>query len=212
MAKRVLITGASSGIGRGLAIALSPGNHLLIHGQNVERLHETAKQCAAAAEIRQSHGDLTQGHNSLLAEFAQLQSGGPLIVVMNAGVFFPQPLADQAASSIDQTLKLNLLAPIHLTHALWPTLCEAGGKLILISSVAAHETYVGSSVYGASKAGLSHFGRTLALEAPAHVGVHIFEPGPIDTPLWQRQSFRPDGMRSVDDFVASILRECGLAE
>ncbi|MBL8047668.1 MAG: SDR family oxidoreductase [Chthonomonas sp.] len=210
MAQRVVVTGASSGIGRGLAVALAPGNHLLIHGQNRERLAETASLCGAANEIRSATSDLTMGFDSLLAEFAHLKSAAPIVLVHCAGVFFPQPLADMPLDRLHKTLALNLTAPIELTHTLWPRICEVGGKVLFVSSVAASTAFEGSTVYGASKAGLSQFARTLALEAPPTVGVHVFEPGPIDTPLWQRQSFRPDGMMSVDDLVDSMLRESGL--
>lgn len=204
---RVLITGASSGIGRGLARALAPGNKLLVTGRSAERLAEVAAETDAVQFLA---GDITECIEDLAQAAASLGTS-PLVLVLNAGVFASAPLNELSTPTVEESLKTNLLAPILLTKAVWPDLSQHGGKLIVISSIAARECYPGSTVYGATKAGLSHFARTLRLECPPNVSIHLFEPGAIDTPLWEHQSFRPEDMRSVEDFVNEVLTDSGLA-
>ena len=174
--KTVLVTGASRGIGKATAL------RCLEDGLEVIGLSTTARD------------DLPWTHYGLdLAKCdakAQLQGiitkHRPCRFVGNAGVLISGRLEDVDTNDFDRLMRVNLLSLMETAHLLLPVWKdEKFGRVVLIGSRAAlgKENRV---LYGASKAGVTGLGRTLALElAPHQVTVNVIAPGPIATDLFE---------------------------
>ena len=123
---RVLITGASGGIGRATSRQLAAvGAVLIVTGRSGDALQEVARETGAdplAADLtdpRQLEG---------LVRDVLERTGGIDVLVNNAGAGWAGRLADMDATAINELVALNLTAPIHLTHALLPSMLEQDGK------------------------------------------------------------------------------------
>lgn len=181
--KTLLVTGASSGIGRATAIACSQmGATLIITGRNELRLSET---------LTMLDGD---GHSQFLADLTDMAELSELIislpkldgVVSNAGIAKPLVLQLNEAEDVNETMQINALAPIHLTRLLLQNKkLNKGASLVYISSINGNNcAYIGSSIYAASKAALTGFVKSTALElAPRGIRVNCINPGMIETDL-----------------------------
>lgn len=184
--KRALITGASSGIGEAIAIALSSeGADVVVAGRNEQRttaVRDTLRDTGAVASA--VFGDLgtREGVQQLLD---QVQSIGEIdIVVNNAGIYRFLPTADTDEVLISEVLATNVTAPFLVAKALLPGMAERGfGRLINLSSVSAQLGAPISALYGASKAAVDAFTRAWAAEfGGPDVTINSVAPGPTLTP------------------------------
>jgi NAD(P)-dependent dehydrogenase (short-subunit alcohol dehydrogenase family) len=125
--KRALVTGAASGIGRGIALALArEGASLILWDLNeaelatlVDEVHELGVDAFATRVNLSNPAEITAGIHSLLEQF-----GGLDILVNNAGVAFYGPTHTMSAAQWDWLVGINLLAPIQITRELLPTLLQ----------------------------------------------------------------------------------------
>ena len=162
-----LVTGASGGIGRAIALALSAaGVSVAIgYGTNDAAAHELAGQITAAGgRAAALTADLAYAAEVMrLAEETEETFGQIDVLVSNAGVGRVQPLEGITISDFDDTLAVNLRAPFLLAQRLLPAMVKRGfGRLLFISSVAA---FTGGRVgphYAVSKAGLHGLTHSLA--------------------------------------------------
>lgn len=180
--KRILITGASSGIGRQTAIACADmGAQVLITGRNAERLTDTLSllkgeghQCFAA--------DLTSADDleALVANIETLDG-----VVHAAGISKLVPLRMVTPAHLQETLSTNTFAPIMLTKALVAKKRIAkGGSIVFVSALASHTGAMASTAYAASKGGIMSATRVAARElAKNGIRVNCICPGFVRTPL-----------------------------
>jgi len=188
--KRVLVTGASSGIGACTAELFAR------HGSRVGIQYHTGKEAAAhlrdtlsekGCEVILLRADLLRASSreGLVPLFIE-KAGGIDVLVNNAGgIIGPSHFLDLDARSWDDTLKLNLTAPYVLSREAFRYMKNhGGGRIINISSIAAW--YGGSETgihYGAAKSGLEAVTKTLARAgAPHRILVNAIQPGVIDTP------------------------------
>jgi short-subunit dehydrogenase len=150
--RRLLLTGASRGIGAALADAFAArGAQLALVARPSPQLDAVAERTGGTA-----YGcDLTD----LAALPALVERVGPVdVLVNNAGVSGVGWYVDRTLAEIDQVVTLNLLAPMHLSRLVLPGMLERGrGQVVNLSSMAAVFAPPGLAAYGASKAGLSHF-------------------------------------------------------
>lgn len=195
----VWITGASSGIGRALAIALAQsGRHVCISGRTTQRLEEVAHACrekGSAVEIV----PFDIGAESDRAEAIDtLRSRGivPDLLINNAGVSQRDEAVD-TDFSIDRTImEVNYLGAVHLTKAVLPEMIKRGeGTVAVVSSIAGFLPSRLRSSYNAAKAAQIAFFRTLRNEvARRGVTISIVIPGFVRTEVSQN-AFRGDGIR-----------------
>jgi NAD(P)-dependent dehydrogenase (short-subunit alcohol dehydrogenase family) len=181
-----LITGASRGLGRALAAALSDrGWRLVVDGRDGPRL------AAAVAGLRHPElvtavvGDVADpAHRAALADAA----GSSLrLLVNNASDLGPSPLprlADLPPQRLQQILTVNVVAPLATFQAVLPALRHGGGRVLDISSDAAVEPYAGWGGYGASKAALDQLSAVLAVEHP-DLRIYAVDPGDMATDMHQ---------------------------
>ena len=184
--RTALITGASRGLGRALATALSDrGWHLVVDGRDAERLGAAVAALAHPDRVTALPGDVADDrHRAALAEAV-----GPRLdlLVNNASELGPSPLpalADLRTDDLRHVLDVNVVAPLALVQALLPALRAAGGTIVDISSDAAVEAYGGWGGYGASKAALDQLTAVLAVENP-DLRIYAVDPGDMATDMHQ---------------------------
>ncbi len=170
---RVLLTGATGGIGHAIARAFAArGADLLISG----RRREVLEPLAAETGARPMPCDLAD-RAAVRALAAQL--GAVDVLVANAALPASGVLSELDQDEIDRMLEVNLRAPVALSRALVPGMVERGrGHLVFISSLAGKATSPASSLYSATKFGLRGFGLALRTDlASQGVGVSVVLPG-----------------------------------
>ncbi|MFO1455125.1 MAG: SDR family oxidoreductase [Steroidobacteraceae bacterium] len=178
---RILLTGASEGIGRALALELArQGARLALAARDATRLESAAQACRALdAEAHALPADLTdpQACDTLVAAAAQ-RLGGLDVLVNNAGATMWarfDALADLEV--FERLLRLNLLAPVRLTHAALPWLLQSRGLVVGVASVAGLTGVPERTAYAASKHALVGFLESLRIElAPRGIDVCIVAP------------------------------------
>lgn len=176
---RIVVTGASRGLGAALAKGLAAkGAKLLLVARGSSSSSPGAH--ALAADV----GD--PGAALAIAAAAQQLLGGVDVLINNASVLGPvplQPLLDTPAAAFEQALQVNLLGPFRLTQALaGPMALRGGGVVVNVTSDAATSAYPGWGAYSVSKAALEHLARIWAAELP-RVKFLTFDPGEMDTQM-----------------------------
>lgn len=187
--KRVLVTGASSGIGAELAERFAAAGAVVgICARRADRLEAVLERCRKRApESRMWVCDLAETDQvDELARLAKRALGGIDVLVNNAGVPKRKHVRALDARTVESLIRINYLSPIRLTLALLPEMLERGSGLIVnISSVAAVLSSPGEAAYDASKAALSVFSEAMAIDLwETGVRVLIAYPGVVDTELF----------------------------
>jgi len=199
-AKTALVTGASRGIGRGIATRLAADGVIVgVHyGFDKNAAQETVDAITAAggrafpvhAELGVP-GDAEALWSAFDAGAAQFEGEGLDILVNNAGVNGPGPIADVTAEGYEKVFALNLRAAFFITQ-LGLTRMRDGGRVVNISSGAAVLPWQQDPAYGMTKAALDHLTKSLAKElGPRGITVNSVGPGVIDTDMnasWLRAS------------------------
>lgn len=177
------ITGASSGLGRSLALLIARcGGHLVLSGRAAERLEPVAEHCRpAAASVQVVPFDLgTAGDPTRAAE--QLQR--PVDCLINNAGFSQRSLTTEAAIDLDeQVITANLLGTIALTKAVLPAMLQRGsGTIAVVSSIAGYAGVPHRSAYSAAKAGQIAYFDTLRVElSRTNISVAVVVPGFVRT-------------------------------
>lgn len=178
-----LVTGATSGIGREIALQLAErGVEVVVHGRSAERGVKTVRDIEnAGGRARFVAADLNDGDDvrRLAAE------AGPVdILVNNAGIYKFGATVETDDVTFDEHVNVNLRAPYILVQQLVPGMIgRGGGTVVNVSTVAASVPASGAGIYGASKAGLEQLTRVWADEfGGSGVRVNAVAAGPTDTP------------------------------
>ena len=184
-----LVTGASSGLGRHFATVLAQaGAVVAIAARRVDRLEELAANITAnggrALPVRM---DVTSAESVKLAlDNIEAKVGAPTIVVNNSGVAVNKPLLEQTEEDWDAVLDTNLKGAFLVSTEAARRMQRKGqgGSIINVASIVGLRTAGALSPYAASKAGLLHLTRNMALElARFNIRVNALAPGYIDTEL-----------------------------
>ena len=176
-----VITGGGTGIGRALALRLAEqGNAVLVVGRRAGPLDDLADRRAG---IEACPADVSTGEGQAALE-AAVGARPVRFLVHNAGVLTPVgPLLAQSAEAIRRSLAINVEAPIALTRLLRDRMGE-GGRILNISSGAAHRALPGWGAYCTSKAALYMVYEVLKQElAGTGIAIGSLRPGVVDTPM-----------------------------
>ncbi|MBK8120542.1 MAG: SDR family oxidoreductase [Sulfuritalea sp.] len=180
---RILLTGASGGLGEALAGQLSAaGAALLLTGRNADKLAAIA--LAAGAVCGRLPSDLATAEGIADAAAAARRFGANMLI-NNAGVGGFGLLESQDSAAVERILTTNLLVPVRLTHALLPWLKQQPAAAVVnIGSAFGSIPFAGFAAYSSAKAGLRGFSQALRRElADSSVRVIHIAPRAIDTPL-----------------------------
>lgn len=187
--RTALISGASAGIGAALAEGFAArGATVGICARRADRLAEVLERCRAhAPDSRSWTVDLSD--LDAVGDFARRaddELGGIDLLVNNAGIPKRRRVEATSDAELDQVVAINFLSPVRLTTALLPRMLERGrGQILNVSSVAARLSPPGEAAYAASKAALTAWSESLAVELwDTPVSVHLLNPGVVDTELF----------------------------
>ncbi|MFC9561589.1 SDR family oxidoreductase [Agromyces sp. NPDC056965] len=182
--KVVLVTGASSGIGRATALALSTaGARVAVGARRVDRLDSLVD--AAPGEAIALQLDVTDPASVARAVGETVERFGRLdALVNNAGLMQSGMILDADVREWQRMVDTNLLGSMYAVHAALPHLLETKGAVVQVSSTAARSASLGSGVYAATKFGISAFSESLRQEVTNRgVRVIVIQPGFVDTEL-----------------------------
>ncbi len=216
--QRALVTGATSGIGRAVALQLArDGAEVLVHGRDVARGAATVEEITTAG----GKASFVAADLGDAADVARLASevGEVDILINNAGISLFGPTAEFEVSAFDKMFASNVRAPFFLVAAFAPGMAARGhGNIVNLSSMAGGVGLVGGAAYGATKASLEAMTRAWAAEYSASgVRVNAIAPGPVYTPTPSgpefiaalgettpmRRASQPEEIAEVVGFLAS---------
>lgn len=195
--QRVLLTGATGGLGRAIAQAMAArGARVLVSDVDPVACEALAAELSPPGTALPA--DLSgAGAVQRLAE-AALRDGDVDVLVCNAGVQGPAgPLGDTTDADWDHVMDINLRSAVALSNTLAPHMARrGGGSIVLMASIAGLRGNRSIGLYGLSKAALAQLARNLAVEwGPQGVRANAISPGLIDTPLASAPMADADFMR-----------------
>lgn len=207
--KTILITGASSGIGRATAIECSKlGATCIITARNEERLNETLSQMEG------------KGHQMIVADIATqdgidtLVEQSPAIdgLVNNAGVSHTKPISFIKEEELNRIFSINTFAPIVLTKSLLKKKkMNVGGSIVFVSSAASINPDIANSIYSATKAAIASFSRSCAKELSVkQIRSNSVHPGMVETELVKNLIFSAEDLEN--DKAKYLLKRYGKPE
>ena len=213
--KTILVTGASSGIGRATAIECAKmGARIVLTGRNEVRLEETLLECSVFS-IQEAEGHLvipadlsTQEGIDALAEACPQIDG----LVNNAGITNTKPISFIKSDDLEKLFGTNAFAPILLTKALLKKKkIKNGASIVFVSSAASINPDVANSVYSATKAAIASFSRSCAKElATKAIRSNSIHPGMVQTELVENLTFDAEDL--ARDMARYPLKRYGKPE
>jgi len=213
--KVVLITGASSGIGKAMALDFArQGAHVGLMARREAHLREGKEAIASlGGKVAIAPCDVTEWAPTRDAiAFLENELGPTDLLVANAGVGLPTPLdAEGHARDSGLTMRVNVIGVIHALAAVIPGMVKRGqGHLAAISSLASYMAMPGESAYCASKAAVNVYMAALREQLrPKGIKVSTLCPGFITTPMTEKNDFAMPGLMSAEK--ASLLMIQALA-
>jgi NAD(P)-dependent dehydrogenase (short-subunit alcohol dehydrogenase family) len=186
--KVAVITGASKGLGRAMALALGEaGAQVALVSRNLDPLGDTAKAVRSAGGIAEvfradvaSEQQVAQLQKEVIQRFGKIQ-----ILINNAGINIRKQVTEFTLDEWNQVMDTNLTGAFLLCRAFVPDMKGQNyGRILNLTSIMSHVAIAGRTAYAASKTGLLGFTRALALElAPEKITVNGISPGPFATEL-----------------------------
>lgn len=223
--RRIVVTGASSGIGRELAVQLAgPGRTVWLVGRNEERLEEVAGRVrSAGAEARPLVLDLSDLEASSRVISEQFGGGAEIDeLYLSAAVSVFGEVRDLKLEDWQRVYRTDLLSYVQWIREVYAAMVERrSGRIVIVSSLSGYAGYPTAVPYAGMKAGLLGLFRSIDHEARRHgVEVHIASPGYVDTGIYEAAIYRGTdcektvqqiralgfGLMPAEDAAASILR------
>jgi NAD(P)-dependent dehydrogenase (short-subunit alcohol dehydrogenase family) len=196
--RSVLVTGASTGIGRATALRLDADGWRVFAGIRDPADGESLK-ADASERLLPVTLDVTEPEQiAAAAELIERKSEGGLDgLVNNAGVAVPGPLETIPLDDLRHQLEVNLVAYVAVTQAMLPQIRRAKGRIVFLASIGGRIAFPFGGPYHASKFATEAIGDVFRQELrPWGIEVAIIEPGSIDTPIWDR------GQRKAEEVEA----------
>jgi short-subunit dehydrogenase len=184
--RRVLVTGASRGIGEAIARrCASAGAALVLVARSEGQLRELAADVGGTWHT----ADLAdrEAVDGLIARIEA--DGGPIdVLVNNAGIELADAFVDMSAAGLEQIYRINLIAPVELCRQALPGMLERGrGHIVNVSSLSGVAPFPGLATYGSTKSGLTQFTAGLRADLKGRpIGTTLVELGPIPTGMLSR--------------------------
>ncbi|MFH6598153.1 SDR family NAD(P)-dependent oxidoreductase [Ectopseudomonas khazarica] len=220
--RTVVITGASSGIGFGLAKAfLAQGFNVVGNARSAERLEQARAQLGNPAGFVGVAGDIARPQTARQLIDAGIEAFGQVdVLVNNAGFFLPKPFLDYSPEDIDSLLETNLKGVVYASQAAATHMIERRqGQIITITAAIALQANIDvpAALPVLIKGGLNQVTRALALElSPHNIQVNAVAPGIIETPMHDPathdflKGLQPAGrIGQVEDIAEAVLYLAG---
>ncbi len=208
---RVWITGASSGLGRALALKMaSEGWRVAASARSQDQLQAVAALASAfPGSIEAFPLDVTD-RDAVQETVARILEdfGPPDLVVLNAGTHKPTPAARLSTKDFRQLVELNLMGTVHCLEAVLPPLRRRReGQIAIVASLAGYVGLPLAGAYGMTKAGLINLAESLEPELRAEgVTLQVVNPGFVKTPLTDRNPFHMPFLMDVESAATAFYR------
>jgi NAD(P)-dependent dehydrogenase (short-subunit alcohol dehydrogenase family) len=207
--KTILVTGASSGIGKSIAIESSKfGANVIITGRSIERLRNTFS-LLEGNENRIIDADLSKKE-----DLKKLYDNLPILdgMVNCAGLTIPKPFKFISEQDFAKIMNINFEAPLYLTQTIVKKKkMRIGSSIVFISSISGVKvSYLGGSIYSASKGAINGLCKGLALEFAPNIRVNTVIPGMIETNILSGGQISEDQL--VEDMKNYPLKRYGKPE
>jgi NAD(P)-dependent dehydrogenase (short-subunit alcohol dehydrogenase family) len=196
--RSVLVTGASTGIGRATVLRLDAAGWRVFAGVRRESDAESLRE-AGSERIAPLILDVTDpAQIAAAAQRIEAETDGRLDgLVNNAGIAVPGPLETLPLEDFRRQVEVNLTAQVAVTQAMLPLIRPAQGRIVFIASIGGRIAFPLNGAYHAAKFGVEAVGDVFRQELrPWDISVAIVEPGSIDTPIWER------GAQNADEIEA----------
>lgn len=209
--RRIIITGASAGLGRALAREFATrGARLVLAARRGDLLEEVADEVRdRGGEARTIAVDVTLGDAARrIVAAADDAYGGVDVVVMNAGIGFPAFVDTFSADETERVMAVNYTSAVRMIEAVLPRmLASNSGQLVAITSLASFRGMPGSGAYNASKAALTILMESIRTELrPTGITVTTIFPGFVRTAMTDRNEFHMPWMLEPDDAARRMVR------
>jgi len=195
---RILITGASDGLGYHLARDYAANGHdVLATGTrriSDDRMHF---EQAGIAYVRADQSEPQRACAQIAEALDRFGWDRLDLVILNAGMGWAGDPVEEPPETISAQIAINLTAPVAISHMLAPHLFATGGKLALIGSTASIKGNPAFATYSASKAALDAFARALREEWKGKAEVIMLHPGPIRTDMHEKAGLKLGGVRRL---------------
>jgi short-subunit dehydrogenase len=210
--KVVFLTGASSGIGEALAIALAKrGTIIGLAARRTELLDDLSDRCRNAGGTARAFAidvtneqELFEASDEMRSEFGHID-----ILIANAGIGGnDEETRSYVPHAVRKVIETNLLGAANAVHAVVPHMIERGsGHIVAISSLAGFRGLPRSAAYSASKAGMTAFFESVRLDVK-HKGIDvtIIQPGFIRTPLTSARANKMPFLMELDDAIPHFIK------
>lgn len=204
----VWITGASTGIGRALALRLArDGSRVVASARSREPLDSLAREAGGAVIVEPL--DVTDPA-AVARVVAHVETTiGPIdLAVLNAGTHIPMSAGDFSVETARRLMEVNYMGAVHGLAALLPRMIQRrAGHIAVVASVAGYRGLPTAAAYGPSKAALINLCESLKLDCDsARIKLQLVSPGFVETPLTARNDFSMPDIISVDEAVTHMLR------
>lgn len=209
------ITGASSGIGRGLALALAEdGWTVAVTARSADALEELGREAEAlSGSVLAFPGDVRDAAAMRACLDHITEVAGPVaLCVANAGVYLPQDGLAGNSEEWQRTIDINLTGTVNVVLPVIDRMNTRGrGQIAIVSSVAGYRGLPTSAAYGATKAALINMAEALKFDLDrAGIRIQVINPGFVDTPATKANPFPMPYLMTVEQAVAEIRK--GLAD
>jgi short-subunit dehydrogenase len=209
--KVVFLTGASSGIGEGLAIDLAKKGAILgLLARRENLLKSLAEKCESVGGTARVYAcdvvdaqRVTDSIHNFINEFGKID-----ILICNAGVGGPAHAKDLQNADVRKIIDINLMGAVYAVTAVLPKMLEQNsGQLVAVSSLAGFRGLPFSASYSASKAAMTNFFESLRLDLlKTNISVTVIQPGFIRTPLTSERANKLPFLMELDDAIPYFVR------
>jgi short-subunit dehydrogenase len=207
---RVIITGASQGIGYAIAnLFAKEGHDLILTSKTASLLEASAiklQQMYPAVDIEFKAFDLSNKTDCQTFATWALSVGSVDVLVNNAGYFLPGNITDESEGNIEAQLNANLLSAYYVTRGIIPSMiANQSGHIFNMGSIAGHNAYANGGSYSISKFALHGFSQNLRLELKDKgIKVTLIAPGAVYTNSWAGSGVDPKRIMEADDIAKMI--------
>lgn len=207
----VWITGASTGIGRALALALCrQGYTVAATARDTERLQTLEDETVSLKGRATTFTCDVTDEKATIATIAEIEARvGPIaLAVFNAGTYFPTRGDRLDTLNIVNTFEINLFGVIYGLVPVAARMRErGGGQIVIMGSASSYFGWPSASAYGASKAALNNMAEALKYDLDKmNIRLQVVNPGFVDTPLTAKNQFAMPALMQVDDAAARLVK------
>lgn len=208
---KVLVTGASSGIGAATARLMARmGATVGLVGRRAELMQSVLDECQKDSPASRMWvadlGDLDLAER--LVDEAWAAFGGLDVLVNNAAIPKRRAVTELTPDEVEQTMRVNFLSPARMTLRLLPRMLQgSGGVIVNVASMGGRLGVPHEAAYSASKFALTGWSEVMAIDLHGtNVGIRLIQPGPIDTDIWDRPG-EDDAMFDVPKVPPDVVAE-----